>query len=123
MNSHTNPRYAKAVASNPLADTPLFESARQPFPPRTIAPSLNRLDSFRKLVESGQIERSQQQVLAIIESSGPITMHAIGHILGKQVNLISGRITELRKMGYIEKSGSIVNPETGRGNTLWKATA
>jgi predicted transcriptional regulator len=131
MPERTNPVYKARLQKNPLADTPLFEateehkadahdrSCKSAMPPKTIRHSKARMEAFDRLLPN--IEHRQQQVLAVIKAQGPITTAKIAGVLDKQVHLVSGRVTELRDMGYIEECGQEVNPATNRKNSLWKA--
>lgn len=108
-----------STTTNALAGTPLFDEQ---------ARSTARMQAFDRLRDKryggkSHMEKMHEAVLAVIKRHAPITVHRVAVLLRKQDHLVSGRVTELREMGYIEASGHEVNPETGRKNTLWKATA
>ena len=83
-------------------------------------PEQIRNESLREtLPELGKL---QQEVYDVVRASGPITTQAIAHRTGRYIHSITGRIFELRDMGYVEFAGSTVSPETGRKVSMWKVT-
>lgn len=69
--------------------------------------------------ELGQL---QQEVYDVIKSSGEITTQRIAEVTGRYVHSITGRVFELRDLGYVEFAGSVKSPATGRKVSLWKVT-
>lgn len=118
-----NPYYRRALKDNPLADTPLFEQQEipkdGPLPPRTKPRSATQRESWDKTKQ--HVTERQQQVLAALRERGPSTTADLSEFLEWTINLVSGRISELTRLGYVVEAGSILNHQTGRHNSLWRA--
>ncbi len=64
---------------------------------------------------------SRRAVLSVIENHGDfgVSTYSISDILGWPINCVSGRVTELTKLGIIKDSGRRgVNP-SGKRAILW----
>lgn len=69
------------------------------------------------------ISRKRTVVLeAITKSPDGLPLFKLVKRLGWPVNRVSGRVTELRRLGRIEDSGlREVNPDSGKLGIVWKA--
>lgn len=80
-------------------------------------PEQNRNQSLKDtLPELGKLQREVYEVI----SSGKCTTEEIADKLGKYVHSITGRVFELRDMGYIEYAGSVISGKTNRKVSQWK---
>jgi len=59
--------------------------------------------------------KDQKVVLETIQELGNATLKDVAHLMGKQLNQISGRFTELKRTGEIEPTG-----ETKDGCMIYK---
>lgn len=48
-----------------------------------------------------------------------MTLFELKKFLGWEINSVSGRVTELQKLGVIEENGTRRNPETGKLGIVW----
>jgi len=63
----------------------------------------------------------RSKVLSIITRNDGLTLFQIADILGVEVHCISGRVTELGKLGMIEDSlERRSNPRSGKKAIVWK---
>jgi hypothetical protein len=124
-----NRSFRHAVMMNPLAATPLFESAVETaggkvpaVPPRMLKrPSATQMESFEKLL--GSISLKQHAVLDALRAIGrPATTNEIAEHLHWTINLVSGRIAELTEMGYVREHSTVWNESTRRHRSLWDPT-
>lgn len=49
----------------------------------------------------------------------PMTLNEICEVLGWAINCVSGRVSELRRMGVLEIAGDKINPASGKSVTVW----
>jgi len=79
------------------------------------------LEAYEKVKPELGIKR--RQVLNAIKTSGStgMTLFELVKFLGRPVNEISGRVTELRKTSMIEESGRRMNPDTLKNAIVWIA--
>lgn len=82
-------------------------------------PEQNRNQSLKDTLP--ELGRLQREVLDVI-TSGTCTTEEIAEKLGKYVHSITGRVFELREMGYVEFAGSTVSEKTRRTVSLWKVS-
>lgn len=82
-------------------------------------PEQNRSQSLKDTLP--ELGRLQREVLDVI-TSGTCTTEEIAEKLGKYVHSITGRVFELREMGYVEFAGSTVSEKTRRTVSLWKVS-
>jgi len=47
-------------------------------------------------------------VASLVRDKGPMTMPMIARELGTETSLVSGRVTDLRKMGYLRPTGRLI---------------
>lgn len=119
-----NRAYRYKLMENPLADTPLFDSAstdagvRPITPPRTTRASETQRAAFEAL--RPKITERQQQVLAALTQRGPSTTIQLAEFMKWTINLVSGRIAELQRQGYVTIGGTVTNADSGRQNSIWK---
>lgn len=103
--------YEDLASESPL---PLFA------PPEPTPVTSTKIESYERL-QPVKKDR-QQQVLEALRHLGPSTLSDLAKHLGwKGVHLVSGRITELREDGKVEEFDKVLNPETNRRNSRWKA--
>lgn len=78
-----------------------------------------QLESWKTVLP--QLGKRHQEIITImLGMNGEATIGEIATKLGKQLNQVSGRITELRKRDILIDSGEVRNNErTGRKMTLW----
>lgn len=72
----------------------------------------------------GEIERTLPQkrvrvLRRIAESAEGLTLFELVKIIGRPVNEISGRVTELSKGGFLVENGKRINPDTCKPSTVW----
>ena len=53
--------------------------------------------------------------------SRPMTLFELKNCLNWEINSISGRVTELARLGLIEACGTRINPKSGKQGTVWQA--
>jgi predicted transcriptional regulator len=65
----------------------------------------------------------RRKVLETIKGTGSTgaTLFELVKLIGRPVNEISGRVTELSRTLMIKESGKRMNPDTGKNATIWKA--
>jgi len=66
----------------------------------------------------GKITGKRLEVLNALKEK-PMTLNEICEFLGWAINCVSGRVSELRKMGVIEIAGGKINPASGKSVTVW----
>lgn len=67
-----------------------------------------------------KLPRNRAAVLAVIERFGGAPLWKVAAELGWPVHWVSGRITELRRLGLVSDSGSRrANPATGKSAVVW----
>jgi len=71
------------------------------------------------LPELGEL---QNEVYEVIRSAGKITTESIASRTGRYIHSITGRVHELREMGYVEFAGATKSERSGRKVSLWKVT-
>ncbi len=80
-----------------------------------------QLDSWDKLQDN--LSCRQEAVFKAVARK-PSTLFELTDWMGKPVNHISGRITELKRMGRVRDSGlRRENPRTGKRGIVWEAIA
>lgn len=62
-------------------------------------------DAFEKVKHTKQLMYDRIMFLAQQRKDYGITVHEVAGAVGKQVNCVSGRLSELRMMGKLRKSG------------------
>lgn len=72
----------------------------------------------------GEIERTLPQkrvrvLRHIAKNPEGLTLFELVKIIGRPVNEISGRVTELSKGGFIIENGKRSNPDTNKSATIW----
>ncbi|MGD1848316.1 MAG: hypothetical protein ACFB10_23225 [Salibacteraceae bacterium] len=69
-----------------------------------------------------RLGNSQRQVLDTILELGVCHNKQIARCLGWEIHRVSGRVSELRDLGLLERAGAIRSSETNRRVILWKLT-
>jgi predicted Rossmann fold nucleotide-binding protein DprA/Smf involved in DNA uptake len=65
-----------------------------------------------------KIKGRRKSVLDALKQK-PMALFQLCDFLGWQINCISGRVSELSKMGIIEQVGSIRNPQSNKLVSVW----
>jgi predicted transcriptional regulator len=70
-----------------------------------------------------ELKIKRKRVFEAIKAQGPqgATLFELVKIIGRPVNEISGRVTELSKNFMIEESGKRQNPDTLKNAIVWVA--
>ena len=77
--------------------------------------------AWRDLTTTQKLGDRQQSVLNALQSvDNPITAKQVAKLLGWEINRVSGRITELLKLGAIEDAGVVFNESTRRPEHVWR---
>lgn len=69
-----------------------------------------------------ELKGLQLEVYSVIQLCGPITTEEISDKTGRRVHSITARVFELREMDYVQFTGKMKSPTTGREVSLWKIT-
>ena len=79
------------------------------------------LDAYKGI--KNELPEKRKRILEAIGSAGSkgATLFELVDITGQPVNEISGRVTELSKMGIIIGTGTRVNPRSERAAIVWGA--
>lgn len=78
-----------------------------------------QINSYHELENK---EQKQMRVLQAIKKNKGATLFELCKILNWPVNRISGRVTELSKMGFILDSGiRKINPDSKKSGIVWMA--
>ena len=81
--------------------------------------TLTSLDAYRELEKKG-LALKQQEVLDVIKRyAEPICNNEIAKVLGREINCITGRVCELRKLGIIEAKGKRLSNITFKKALVW----
>jgi len=76
-----------------------------------------QLKSWIDLQENlGNIHR---QVLNELSKHDGLTNQELAEKLGWPINRVTGRVTELRRKGFVIDNGTKLNTETGKMNYVW----
>lgn len=67
-----------------------------------------------------RLGNSQLQVFETIQELGICHNKQIARCLGWEIHRVSGRVSELRGLGLLERAGAIRSSETNRRVILWK---
>lgn len=62
----------------------------------------------------------QQLILDTIVDNPGMSNHDIAHILGLEINQITGRVFELRTMGLVKSSGWKIDEDSGCRVNTWE---
>lgn len=86
-----------------------------------------QIESYAKLLASGDISERLASALKIITENPGITARGVHKILEANGNKVSSknvfaRVNELWKVGLIEEAGVVYDEETNRNVTAWRAT-
>ena len=90
-----------------MSQTPLLDFAEQ-----------NRNEVYREVKHTHS--QAQIVVLNAIRERGDATIEEVAYMLGKTSNEVSGRFTELRKIGLIEATGARRLTKRGKTATVWR---
>ena len=78
------------------------------------------LASYIALRFEGELGKRQRQVLAWLSAHPRTHNRKIAEGVNLPVNCVTGRIMELRKMGFVREDGIIFDPITERRAIAWK---
>lgn len=79
------------------------------------------IEAYEGLVESGKINKRQEQVLNVLsEHPFPITNQEISVLSGLPINCVTPRVKELREKGYVVEAYKKVDPASGRRAIAWR---
>jgi len=78
-----------------------------------------QVDSLKKLKPT--VAKSRNSVYNVIKSLTPATNRNIAKHLGWEINRVTGRVTELVRLGMVAAEGTHKDKQTNRTVTLWKA--
>ena len=67
-----------------------------------------------------ELGERQQLVLDTIVDNPGMSNHDIAHILGLEINQVTGRVFELRTMGLVKSCGLKLDEDSGRNVIIWK---
>ena len=76
-----------------------------------------QVDSLKKLKPA----KARNSVYGVIKSKGQATNRMIAKALDWEINRVTGRVTELVRLGMVAAEGTHKDKETNRTVTLWKA--
>jgi predicted transcriptional regulator len=77
------------------------------------------IEAYKEIIEG--LPKKRLEVLAHIElrKDQGATLFELTGLMGRPVNEISGRVTELSKARLIVENGKRKNPTTGKSATVW----
>lgn len=78
-----------------------------------------QVNSLKKLQPT--VGKKQKTVYGVIKHHSPTTNRNIAHVLGWEINRVTGRVTELVNKGMVKASGTIFDKNTNRTVTTWEA--
>ena len=76
--------------------------------------------AFDGLMTRDELTDKCKEVLEAIESIGQGTNEQIADFLGWRLNCVTGRVTELHKMGFAEVAG-IGRSKAGNSSKIWRS--
>ncbi len=79
------------------------------------------LDAFESIKPELKLKRKKVYEAIKLQGSQGATLFELVKMIGRPVNEISGRVTELRKAFMIEEFGKRTNPDTLKNAIVWKA--
>lgn len=80
----------------------------------------NSIAQYKENVLPSIMGRKLEVYQAIKHLGGEATIYEIGQLLNKSLNTFSGRISELKRMGFIVDTGRVKKHNTNRFFTIWK---
>lgn len=80
----------------------------------------NSLDAYRDLIDTGSLGEKQLSVFNYIRSHPNCTYNEISRALNMHHNTCTARIKELRDLGFIIKSGDVIDPYTEKRNGTYR---
>ena len=80
-----------------------------------------RTTQVNSLKQLKNLDGKRKTVYNIIKSKGKVTNRMIAQELGWDINRVTGRVTELVRLGLVNTNESIYDNQTNRTVTLWKA--
>lgn len=77
------------------------------------------MEAFREIEHALPLKR--KKVFEAIRARGDrgATLFELVEIIGRPVNELSGRVTELQKQELIKDTGTRINPGTNKAGTVW----
>ena len=80
-----------------------------------------RTTQVNSLKQLKNLDGKRKTVYNIIKSKGKVTNRMIAQELGWDINRVTGRVTELVRLGLVNTNETIYDNQTNRTVTLWKA--
>ena len=76
-------------------------------------------EAYQSLTKLGDKQRA---VYYALKELGEASNRDLANYLNKPANEITGRVFELRRLGYVQESGKKLDVQTNRRVTAWTAT-
>lgn len=79
------------------------------------------IEAYDALARNKSLGDKQKIVLACLMDRGPLNNRMIGYILRWPVNCVTGRIKELREMGFVVEHHRARDYSTNKTTIYWEA--
>jgi DNA-binding Lrp family transcriptional regulator len=83
---------------------------------------INSIISYTSLLDANELSPRRREVYNAICVLGRCTNKEIQNFLGIPINQITGRVKELRNLGFVREDGARICPKSKKLNAIWTST-